>query len=85
MKRRLAGVLVTLILGLAAGACGDSERTVCDEAVDKLESCGSSGQEVDDCSGIDECVAECVVSASCEDLTLPTSRHMACLAACSGS
>jgi hypothetical protein len=67
---------------LLAGALACAEGSVCEQAADKLEAC-EVGRVVaeqgyarlplaisrDDCSGTNECLAQCVSPASCEDIT----------------
>ena len=57
------------MLGLALAGCGS---TVCDDALDKAESCGLSNIELndsgDECAEYAACQAECVNDGSCNDL-----------------
>jgi hypothetical protein len=63
-----------------------TEKTVCDEADEKLvDECGVEGDEteVGECSGIEECTANCVLEATCEEINGEAEGNLgACLQAC---
>lgn len=58
-----------LIAVLASVGCGG---TVCDDALDKAESCGLQDAELSDaaeeCGDFAACQGQCVVNGSCNDL-----------------
>jgi hypothetical protein len=69
-----------LLLMCSTLACGE-EQSVCEEAIDKLKACDVGRVEAeqgyvglplvistDDCSGRNECLAECVTSATCAEI-----------------
>ena len=76
--------------GLAA--CG--EGSACDQACDKMSECVNiSGAEVNctfddvECTGIYECIANCVVASSCNEIMTPPgtgteTNYSKCLMAC---
>ena len=78
----------------SSGAGGDGEggsdggATVCDQACDKADECGSAicEQYAIDCSNPQyECVAQCVLDAEeCDDLATTNLGFVACVSACAG-
>ncbi|NUP12219.1 MAG: hypothetical protein HOW73_39740 [Polyangiaceae bacterium] len=67
MRTACYALSLTMLLGLAA-----CSSTPCDEALDKVESCGLEGFTLNDageeCGAFAECQAECVIDASCNDI-----------------
>jgi len=79
-------ILFAGMLAFSAVACGGNE---CDDAADKVEECGITGEGSSDgddveCSGQVECAAKCINDASCDDLksTDINSSYFKCIAAC---
>lgn len=79
-------ILLATLLAFSAVACGGD---ACDDAADKLEECGvtgegSSGSGDGECSGAGECVAECINDAECSEIKSPTadSAYAKCVLAC---
>jgi hypothetical protein len=62
-------------------------RSACQEAQDKYASCGLSGGGSSSCTGVDECVALCALTATCDDLANPQtgSPFTDCVLGCSNS
>ncbi len=77
--------LGALVLG--AAALGGCARTICDDAVDKLNACDlpSSGAGLCD-TAVDECEARCINTYSCDEirqaLTGTPNAYSACDDAC---
>lgn len=78
-------ILFAGLLALSAVACGGD---ACDDAVDKLEECGITGEGStsgdEECSGAGECFAECINDAECSEIKSPTadSAYSKCVLAC---
>ncbi|MCB9598696.1 MAG: hypothetical protein H6719_38630 [Sandaracinaceae bacterium] len=61
-------MLLTLSLAFAAST-GCAARTICDDAVDKLNECGVPADRTGSCdTAVDECEARCINTATCEDI-----------------
>lgn len=93
--RDLIAILVSLIVVGLVG-CSDTDN-VCKSACAKLEQCaqqlgGQAGQctlDTSKCTGLDRCVAECSMQATCDEIiasvtTDPNNSYARCLQACVG-
>ncbi len=62
-------LIFTSVSLLSLSACGS--RTSCDEAVDKLKSCGLSGNVIvsGSCDARSACEADCINGASCAEIS----------------
>lgn len=59
--------LFALLFGLAASGC--AARTVCDDAVDKLNECGLPPSSTGSCdTDVDRCEANCINAHTCADI-----------------
>lgn len=84
--KTISKMVLTAGLVLCSGLLTACE-TVCDEACDKLDDCGvmSTGGASCSCdSDLEECVAECVLDASCEEIEAndPDSPYTQCMKSC---
>ena len=80
-------ILLSVLLGVAAST-GCAARTLCNDAVDKLDDCGLPNDAVGSCDNArDECEARCIQSHSCDEirgaLTGTPNAYSACDDACS--
>jgi hypothetical protein len=87
MKRTIVSILLSMALAMGTlTACGGD---ACEEAADKLEDCGfdnmGTGSGDGECSGEAECVANCIIDASCSeilDFLNPDTDYAQCVLGC---
>ena len=77
-------LLMVLVMGMGLACFGCSNE--CDDAADKLEECGVTGEDADtsECDGANECAAKCVNNASCDDIKNNADSYVSCVFACAG-
>jgi hypothetical protein len=78
-------ILFAALLAFSAVACGGDD---CDDAVDKLEECGSTELERNEdaeCSGAAECTAKCINDASCDEIKNGSEKLTNCMSDCLGT
>ena len=67
MLRVLTAVCLCLLLAAPLAACGGN---ACEEACDKVESCGGtcSGDLKGECNAKAECLSSCFIDATCDEI-----------------
>lgn len=86
MKKWVVLFGLGIIAGSLSAGCGDDE-SLCDKVEAKLDECGADAMGnmcKDDASEEEECAANCVVDASCDDLASVdfSNPFFTCLANC---
>jgi len=84
--KMMLGTALVMMLGMGTMGCGDA----CDDAADKFEECFPDAETTEDgdaeCTEQAECQADCLTSASCDDIVASTTgednSYAQCLAAC---
>jgi hypothetical protein len=80
--------VVALALPLSVSGCSDDEdgesKTVCEQAVSKLNYCGLDTTIVSSssCTGTNRCVAECVNTISCDQIEIGSTEYTSCVSDC---
>lgn len=92
MKSRMVihvATAVALAFSLGVFGCSDDDDdggNACQQALDKLESCGidTTGVSSENCTGADKCTADCVNNAECSEMdgTGDGTDFAACVNAC---
>jgi hypothetical protein len=82
MRRVLTLMVAILMLAIAVGCGGQSK---CEEACDKLKSCGVTVNikcEGECASAADECAADCVLKYNCDQIKNSDPEYAKCVFAC---
>lgn len=81
----LAGLALSAAFAFVSFGCSN----VCDQAADYIASCSSTDTSTSGACdlAIDKCKANCILDASCEDITMPKqgSDYVKCLEACAAT